>query len=151
MNQFKSRIIIISAIMLSIVFGLDAKGTKDEAQTMVKKAIAYFNSNGQAKAFEEINNKDGQFVKDDLYIFVYDMSGKCVAHGFNNKQIGKNLINAKDPDGREYVKERIEIAKTKGSGWQDYKFSNPTTFKIENKTAYIEKAGNFIFGCGVYK
>ena len=57
----------------------------------------------------------------------------------------------RDPDGTYYVKERIEIVKAKGKGWQDYKFSNPVTKKIEHKTAYVEKAGDLIFGCGAYK
>lgn len=145
----------LAAALVVTVFAsalsLQAGGSREEAQAMVKKAIEFYKSNGAEKAFTEINNKKGQFTKDDLYIFVYDMKGKCVAHGFNPKQIGKNLAEAKDPDGKLFVKERIEIAKTKGSGWQDYKFSNPTTFKVENKTAYIEKIDNYIFGCGVYK
>jgi cytochrome c len=125
--------------------------SKDDAEAMVKSAIAYYKANGMAKAFAEINNPKGQFIKGDLYVFVYDMQGNCVAHGFSQKMIGNNLMDMKDPDGKPYVKERIELAKTKGSGWQDYKFVNPTTKKIENKTAYIEKADNLIFGCGIYK
>jgi hypothetical protein len=30
-------------------------------------------------------------------------------------------------------------------------FTNPTTKKIEHKTAYIEKVDDFIFGCDAYK
>jgi hypothetical protein len=30
-------------------------------------------------------------------------------------------------------------------------FTNPTTKKLEHKTAYIEKVDDFIFGCGAYK
>ena len=60
-------------------------------------------------------------------MFVYDMNGKVMAHGQNQKMIGKELIDMKDADGKEFVKERIEIAKTKGSGWQDYKFTDPLT------------------------
>ncbi len=29
--------------------------------------------------------------------------------------------------------------KTKDKGWQDFKFTNPLSKKIEDKTAYIEK------------
>jgi signal transduction histidine kinase len=126
-------------------------GTPAEAEAMVKKAIAEIKAAGKEKAFAEINNPKGKFTDRDLYIFVYDMAGKCVAHGFNQKMIDKDLVEMKDPDGKFYVKERIEIAKTKGKGWQDYKFTNPTSKKIENKTAYIEKVDNLIVGCGVYK
>ncbi len=141
-------IAIIFIILTSIVY---AAGTQDEAKALVKSAIAYSKVNGMSKTLEEINNPKGQFTKGDLYIFAYDMHGYCVAHGFSKKLIGAHLFNMKDPDGKLYVQERIEIAKTKGSGWQDYKFTNPTTNKIENKTAYIEKVGDIILGSGVYK
>jgi signal transduction histidine kinase len=126
-------------------------GTPAEAESMVKKAIAFYKANGQDKAFTEVNNTKGQFTKDDLYVFVYDIKGKCVAHGFNQKMIGKELIDLKDADNKFFVKERIEIAKTKGKGWQDYMFTNPTTKKLEHKTAYVEKVDDYIFGCGAYK
>lgn len=126
-------------------------GTKEEAEALVKKAISMIKAEGKEKAFAEINNPKGKFVDRDLYIFVYDMNGKCVAHGFNPKMIGKDLLEMKDADGRYFVKERIEIAKTKGKGWQDYKFTNPLSKKIELKTAYIERVDDLIVGCGVYK
>jgi signal transduction histidine kinase len=126
-------------------------GTPAESEALVKKAIAEIKANGKDKAFAEINNTKGKFTDRDLYIFVYDMNGKCVAHGFNQKMIGKDLVDMQDPDGKFYVKERIEISKTKGKGWQDYKFTNPVTKKVENKTAYIEKIDDLIVGSGAYK
>jgi signal transduction histidine kinase len=126
-------------------------GTPAQAEAMVKKAVAEIKASGKEKAFAEISNPKGKFIDRDLYVFVYDMSGKCVAHGFNQKMIGKELIDMKDPDGKFYVKERVEIAKTKGKGWQDYKFTNPLSKKVENKTAYIEKVDDLIVGCGAYK
>ena len=118
---------------------------------MVKKAVAFIKSEGKDKAFSEISNPKGRFIDRDLYIFVYDMNGKCVAHGFNQKMIGKELIDMTDPDGKFYVKEGVEIAKTKGKGWQDYKFTNPISKKLEQKKAYIEKVDDLIVGCGIYK
>jgi cytochrome c len=126
-------------------------GTTPEAEALVKKAIQLIKTEGKVKAFAEISNPKGKFVDRDLYIFVYDMEGKCVAHGFNQKMIGKDLLEMKDPDGKYFVKERIEIAKTKGNGWQDYKFTDPITKKIEPKSAYVERIENLIVGCGVYK
>jgi len=126
-------------------------GTPAEAEAMVKKAIAEIKASGKDKTFAEINNTKGKFTDRDLYVFVYDMNGKCVAHGFNQKMIGKDLVDMKDPDGKFYVKERIEISKTKGKGWQDYKFTNPVTKKVENKTAYVEKVDDLIIGSGAYK
>lgn len=135
-----------------VSFGWTAEfGTAADAEAMVKKAIAYVKANGKDKAFAEVGNPKGQFVDRDLYIFVYDLNGKCLAHGANPKMVGKDLGEMKDSDGKSYVKERIEIAKTKGRGWQDYKFTNPVSKKIEPKTAYIEKVDEMIVGCGIYK
>jgi cytochrome c len=128
-----------------------AAGTAAQAEAMVKKAISFYKANGKDKAFAEISNPKGQFVKEDLYVFVYDMNGKVMAHGFNKAMIGKDLIDMRDPDGKFFVKERVEIATKKGKGWQDYKFTNPTSKKVEHKTAYIEKIDSYIFGCGAYK
>ncbi len=126
-------------------------GTPAEAKAMVEKAVAYYKANGKEKAFGQVNDQKGQFTKGDLYIFVYDTNGKCVAHGFNRALIGKDLKEMRDPDGTFYVKERIALVKAKGKGWQDYKFTNPESKKIERKTAYVELVDDLIFGCGAYK
>jgi cytochrome c len=151
----KRFLIILLAGFLAISFAVVARaaefGTAAEAEAFVKKAVALLKAQGPEKAFAEISNPKGKFIDRDLYIFVYDMNGKCVAHGFNQKMIGVDLIDMKDPDGKFYVKERVEIAKTKGNGWQDYKFTNPVSKKLENKRAYIEKVDSYIVGCGIYK
>lgn len=137
------------AIVAALAGSAFCAGTKDEAKALVKAAIADYKAQGEA-VFAKITAKDAKYVKEDLYVTVYDMSGKCVAHGANVKQVGKDLMELKDPDGKAFVKERVEIAKSKGSGWQDYKFSNPVDKKIEQKSAYLEKSGEYIFSCGAY-
>lgn len=140
---------VLAALSLACALCVSAAGTVADAEGLVKAAIADFKTQGTAM-FAKINTKDAKYVKEDLYVTVYDMKGKCVAHGSNPKQVGKDLIELKDPDGTPFVKERVEIAKTKGSGWQNYKFSNPVSKKIEAKTCYLEKSGEFIFSCGAY-
>ena len=152
MKRFLVAISVVCFLLgtVGVTFGSQF-GTAAEAEAMVKKAVASIKSDGKDKAFAEINNPKGKFVDRDLYIFIYDMNGKCVAHGFNQKMIGKDLVEMTDPDGKFYVKERIEIAKTKGKGWQDYKYTNPLSKKLEQKRAYIEKMDDLIVGCGIYK
>jgi cytochrome c len=150
------RVLAVTLVAMFLLASFSAvyaaeKGTTVEAEALVKKAVAFMKANGKDKALAEFSNPKGQFVDRDLYIFVYDMNGKCVAHGANQKMIGIDLIGMKDPDGKEYVKERVEIAKTKGKGWQDYRFPNPISKKIEQKSAYIEKVDTLIVGCGAYK
>jgi cytochrome c len=126
-------------------------GSKDEAVALVKKAIAFIQANGADKAYAEISNPKGQFVDRDLYVIVYDMNGKCLAHGANVKMVGRDLIDNKDVDGKEFVKERVELMKKQPTAWQDYKFRNPVTNQVEPKSAYLERAGDVMVGCGIYK
>lgn len=118
---------------------------------MVQKAVAAIKADGRDKAFAAIDDPKGPFRDRDLYVVVYDLTGKCLAHGANPRQIGKDLIELRDPDGKFFVKERVELAKTKDSFWQDYKFLDPMTKLIEPKSMYLEKMGDILVGCGIYK
>ena len=40
----------------------------------------------------------------------------------------------------------VEIANGAGSGWVDYKWPNPQTNKIEDKSSYVEKMGDYFAG-----
>jgi cytochrome c len=126
-------------------------GTAAEAEAMVRKAIQLIKTEGKEKAFAAFCDPKGKFVDRDLYITVYDFNGNCLAHGANPRMIGKNFMNVKDPDGVPYMKERVEMAKTKGKGWQNYKFANPLSKKIEPKAMYIERFEDIIVACGIYK
>jgi len=131
--------------------GEEKPGTADEAVAMVKKASAFLKANGREKALAEISNPRGRFVDRDLYVTVYDMAGTCLAHGFNPKMVGKNMLDLKDPDGKPFIKERSEVARSKDQFWIDYKYINPTTKQIGNKTMYTEKVGDLLVSCGIYK
>lgn len=147
--------IILAAALLPALFTAAAnageRGTKPEAVAMVKKAVDYIKANGPDKAYAEFSSKTGAFRDRDLYVIVYDMTGKCLAHGSNPKLVGKDLIDAQDADGAYYVKQRVELAKSNQSFWQDYKFADPLTKMIEPKSTYCEKLNNTAVCAGVYK
>ena len=126
--------------------------TRDEAQAMVKKGVAFIKTHGADKGYAEVSNKSGPFVDRDLYLVVYGLDGKCLAHGVNPKQIGRDLIDLTDVDGKYFVKERVALAKSKPAGfWQEYKFTNPVSKKVEPKVMYCEKLGDTAVCGGVYK
>ena len=139
------------AVSLSTAQAASGNATAEEATAMVKKGVAFIKANGKDKGYAEIMNRQGQFTDRDLYLVVYGMDGSCRAHGANEKMIGKNLIDLKDIDGKEFVRERVEMAKAKGTFWQDYKFTNPVTKKIEPKSMYCEKLDDAAVCGGIYK
>ncbi len=74
-----------------------------------------------------------------------------LAHPKNPALIAQNLIAVPDAEGRLFRKEIVEKAKSKGSGWVDYVYLNPETNRQEHKTTYLQKEGDVIICCGVYK
>ncbi len=141
----------VAATLLAVSFSAQADATADDATAMVKKGVAFMKTNGKDKGHAEISSKESQFKKDDLYLVVYGLDGTVRAHGANEKMIGKNLIELKDIDGKLFVKERVELAQSKGTFWQDYKFTNPTNKKIEPKAMYCEKLEDAVVCGGIYK
>jgi signal transduction histidine kinase len=124
---------------------------KDDAVAMVKSAVGFIKEEGATKAYPEISNKTGKFVSGDLYVVVYQLDGKVLAHGSNEKFVGKDMIDAEDVDGKLYVKERVELAAKQPSFWQDYKFVNPVSKKVEPKQMYCERLENTAVCAGIYK
>jgi len=124
--------------------------TKGEAVAMVKKAAALIQERGAEKAYAEFTTKGGRFHDRDLYITVFDLDGKLLAHGQREDLIGKMLIDLKDPDGKLFVKERVELARQQPTFWQKYKFMNPATKKIEPKEMYCERLNETAVCGGVY-
>ena len=131
-------------------------GTKDEAVAMVKRVQEQFKKDGPEATFKAVSDKSTKAYHDrDLYPFIYfregDKKGVCVAHGARPALIGKNLYDLKDQDGKYLVRALADIANGPGSGWVDYKWPNPITNKIEDKSSYVEKMGDYFVGVGIYK
>jgi cytochrome c len=127
-----------------------AAATPDDAKAWVKKAVEYYKANGKEKALKAFDDPKGQFVKDDLYIYVLDLNGKMLAHP-NAKLVGEDFMVKKDADGKLFAKDMVKEAKEKGSGWVDYKWENPTKKCVEPKTVYFEKVDDVIIASGAYK
>jgi cytochrome c len=122
-------------------------GTPDEAKVMAIRAADLLRTKGPDAAFAEFNT-GAAFHDRDLYVMVYDNSGKNVAHGANPKLIGKTLIDLQDTDGTFVIKNLVAV---KDAGWVDYRWPNPVTKTIQSKTTYVVRVGDYLVGVGAYK
>jgi cytochrome c len=143
--------VLFSAAFATGAIAAGERATAKEAEAMVKKGVAYIKANPRDKAMADISNKQGQFVDRDLYLTVYKLDGLNLAHGANEKFIGKNMIDLRDMDGKEYMRERLDLAKTKPAFWQDFKFVNPVNKKVEPKQMYCERADDLVVCGGIYR
>ncbi|MBC5782449.1 cache domain-containing protein [Ramlibacter sp. USB13] len=149
---------LMLAVALGVAFAAGAiaseqRVTPKEAESMVKKGVAYIKATPRDKAMADITDPKGQFVDRELYLTVYQLDGTALAHGANAKFVGKNMIELRDANGKEHIRERMELAKTKAAFWQDFSFVNPVNKKIEPKQMYCELTDDkkLVVCGGIYK
>jgi cytochrome c len=151
-KQFAYILATALSFSTSLVWAGDGGASKDDAVAMVKKGVAAIKAQGADKIYSEIIDKaNATWHQQDLYLVVYQLDGTVKAHGANAKMVGKNLIDLKDIDGKPFVKERMDLAAANATFWQDYKFTNPETKKIEPKSMYCEKLSDTVVCGGIYK
>ena len=83
-----------------------------------------------------------------------DLDGiELVNPAFRNLE-GRNLWDMTDTQGGHPVRDMIEVARTRGSGWVDYMWPKPGDHISTMKSAYVSRAklGDtpVLVGCGVY-
>ena len=71
------------------------------------------------------------------YVFVEATSGYNIAHPFHPELQGSKTLNQTDADGNLVVRKMIEIVRNTGHGFLKYRYVNPATNAIENKTTFV--------------
>ena len=122
-----------------------------DAKYWVEQAIAFYRACGRKIALAEFNNPYGQFVQDELYIFVLSPTGTMLAHGVNEEFVGEDFIDLKDSDGKFFIREIVDTANDEGSGWVEYRWYHPVSKQVLPKTVYFEKVDDLIICSGIYK
>jgi cytochrome c len=116
-------------------------GVKEECIALTKDAAKFINEKGLDAAIAEINNKEGKFVTKNTYVFLMDLEGNELAHPYHamtgspfsavtasGRKVLK-LYDFKDTNGKLFVQEYIQVAKTKGEGWVEYMYPIPQELK----------------------
>ena len=125
--------------------------TQYDAKIWVENAKAFYKNAGKRIALAELTNPTGQFVHDELYIYVLNPKGTMLAHGRNERFVGEEFLGLTDSDGKFFIREIVDAANTKGSGWVEYKWFHPLTKDWLPKIAYFEKVDDLIIVSAVYR
>lgn len=142
---------IAAFAMLAGMMAVASATPEDDAQALVKKASAYIKANGIDKACVVFADPAKGFRPDGSYVYVHDLHARMLCNPGSPRTVGKDMIEVKDMDGKYFNKEMVSLATTKGSGWVEYKWTNPATQKMQDKKSYIERQGDLIIGSGFYK
>jgi methyl-accepting chemotaxis protein len=85
------------------------------------------------------------------YFFVNTTKVVTVAH-IAKEQIGRNMADVKDPNGKRFIVEQVEIATRDGSGYVEYSWNRPGSEKPQPKLSYAAMYApwGWIVATGVY-
>lgn len=152
MKLFRSLLAMVFAAVLSVSVMAQDRGTKDEAKVLVNAALAHIKQVGNEQAFKDFTNDKESWVKKDLYVVIQSADGGVVAHSTNAKLVGKNLIDAKDQNGKQFVRELIAVG-MKGEGWVDYDWVHPVSKKVEGKSSFVKRIPGYdgVVLVGIYR
>ncbi|MCX5921766.1 MAG: cache domain-containing protein [Candidatus Dependentiae bacterium] len=124
----------------------DTKAKKKATRELVEKGIEFLKNNEPSVAFSQFTHTR-DFVKGELYLFVFDDKGVCLAHGQQGDLVWKNLYDLRDVFGTTVVKDFIDKAKN-GGGEIVYQWRNGT------KVSYVQElkkdGKTYVVGSGYY-
>ncbi|MCP4397770.1 MAG: sodium:calcium antiporter [bacterium] len=133
----------------------DEKAKFEEVMNMVKKSAEFLSEKGK-DGFPEINDPEGPWVKEELYVFVLglkgDEQGVVIAHP-REGLVGKNFLRVKDSKGKIFTAEFLSIAESEsGEGWSEYWWPKLKDATPEPKLSYIMKVPgqDMLVGVGLY-
>lgn len=149
---------LMSLLFTSALFAADktaptaTSGENSEtarAQALLAKAVEYFKANHD-KALPAFI-RSSEFISGELYVYVIGTNGGFLASGGSSSAlIGRDVTNMRDAAGKEFFREMIDTAKSKGSGVVEYRWLNRVDRKVERKVTYFQKVGNRIIAVGYY-
>jgi hypothetical protein len=128
-----------------------AQGTPVEAKALAERAAAHMLEVGPEQALRDFNDPDGTFRDRDLFVVTYDPERKVASAIGVKAYLGRDATGFVDADGKEFGKEIIATAEKSGTGWVEYRMTNPITMKVELKTSYVIKVGDYIVFVGAYR
>lgn len=153
MQPFRLSVAAFAALVAlsAAAAGKSEFGTAKEAEALVSKAVAHTKRAGAPQAYRDFTARAPGWTDRDLYVWVIDMRGVCLAHGQNPKLVGKNVLDLRDADGKLFIQEEIEQARSGSRLWVNYTWTDPVTRKLLPKSTYCERLEDTLTCVGVYK
>ena len=126
------------------------RASAEQAKALLDKAAADLTKDEKG-TLTAINSLKGGYLQDDLYVFVVDLNTRrYLGHGTTLRLINTDFSRIKDPEGKPVGEPILQMMATQDQGEYEYRWKNPVTAKVEDKHAYLKKAGHLLVAVGYY-
>jgi cytochrome c len=148
--------IVVSCLTICLLVAAMAcplmAGKAEDAENMVEQALTMIREKGTDAAFKTINDKNGPFVKGDMYVFALTIDNVVMAHPYEHAVRRVSVNNINDAAGMPLFQKMKEIVETKGSGWIDYMWTKPGENRPSPKRTFVKKVPEkpLYIGVGYY-
>ncbi|MBA1204374.1 calcium channel protein [Pseudomonas capeferrum] len=119
------------------------------ARTLLAKAVAHYQARGDSALAEF--SRQGDFVDDELYIYVVDTSGVMLASGGPSVSlVGKPVVSVLDDDLKAAFRQAIEEPADGTVRSAEYRWWNWQHAKVERKRVFYQRVGDRVISVGYY-
>lgn len=136
-----------------------AKGeapSADALRTLVRDGAATLEAKGEEAAYAAFGEKGSKWLRDDTYLFVWDMDGVRTFHAADPSLVGTDGSDTKDVRGRPYGEMILDAARSSsGEGWVHYMFPKPGEIFPAWKSTFVKRVTlpsgeRRLVGAGIY-
>lgn len=148
-------VLLAAAVLFAAVHPAGAetrRPVQEQAREITLKAVDLIAAKGLDAAAEEFN-RDGEFKYGEIYVNVVDFAGVWKVYPPRPAGVGMSVINVKDPDGHDIVRDILAVARESGEGWVEYRWLNPASNRIEPKVTFVKRVPGqeLVAYVGVYR
>lgn len=120
-----------------------------EARALLGKAVERYKVVGDTALAEF--SRQGEFTRDNFYIYVVDTQGKMLASGGPSAiLIGRDVSPLLDDSLREAFTQVLKAPPSSEIQSREYRWTNWHDNKVERKRAFYQRLDNKIFASGYY-
>lgn len=123
---------------LAAATGATRADAPEDPRSLLDGALAEIRTQGLDKAVKGFN-AGGKWKTDRLYLVAVQLDGTVLANSANGKLPGNNMLEARDANGRPFMKDAIHLAKTNGSGQIDMRWGHPGTRRLSDATMFVRR------------
>lgn len=126
-------------------------GTAAQAEALLGRAAQALEEN-PAQALRDFNDLNGDFIEDDLYVFVIGIDdGRFRAHGALPRLVGTSSYEIRDADGKEIIPPMMAQLRNVDRGKTRYPWKNTVTNRVLTKRTLLRKVDGYLVAVGYYE
>ncbi|MGO3891646.1 MAG: cache domain-containing protein [Paenalcaligenes sp.] len=138
---------VVDGIVVAVGF-FPGYPTEEQAKQMLEQAVSEYFAN-PSLALRKFRNKQGEFRRQDQYVFVLDKAQrKVVLNPAFSENNDVSVDDIADVQGQHFLRDMLENASPNSIQAIDYWWLSPETRQVEHRRAFYQQVGDQVIAVG---